>query len=160
MKPPLWHIAVGFVVTFILGLFVRRVMKYAGRTIPLTPPSDASDKQKHDWEMIIKGNESGAILGSLERIIFFAAFLAEAHIAVAAWLAFKVASKWNAWENVIAIPKKIDGVDDLNFLVARSSLGSHVLMTFQIGTAYNIIAGLFGALIARHLGDVLTSLGF
>jgi hypothetical protein len=159
MTIPFLHIIVGLLITVALGLLVPHVLAYAGKSISLDPPSGASDEQKREWKKLMKGNESGAVLGFLERLIFFAAFFAQAHIAVAAWLAFKVASKWNAWENVIAIPDKLEGIENLSFLVARRNWGSHVLMTFLIGTACNILAGLLGASVATHWTYVSASLG-
>jgi hypothetical protein len=154
---PLSHVLIGLVVTILLGFGVSPVMDYAKKSMHLPPPSEATADQ---WSQLMKGRESGAVLGWLERFMFFAAFLAGADIAVAAWLAFKVASKWNAWENVITVPKALEGVSELDFLIARRAWGSHVLMTFLIGTAYNVVAGLLGAATARHIDQIKGALGF
>ena len=147
----------GLIVTIALGAGAKPLLRYAGGSMPLVPPSKASDEQKRQWLELVKGSEGGAILGWLERLMFFAAFLLAAHIAVAAWLAFKVASKWQAWATVISIPDKLEiWNDDLDYLIARRRWGSHLLMTFLIGTAYNILVGMAGAAVVLY-GDALTA---
>ena len=65
-------------------------------------------------------------------------------------LAFKVASKWNAWTNIIAVPKELPGLDPLEYLAARRKWGSRVLVTFLVGTLANVLAGYFGAAVALY----------
>ena len=154
---PLLHVVVGLISTVLLGFGVLPLLDYAKKSMPLPPPNEATAEQ---WSKLVSGNEGGAVLGHLERFLFFAVFLAGAPLAAGAWLAFKVASKWNAWENILAIPSKLDGIEDLDFLNARRHWGSHVLMTFLIGTAYNLICGLLGAALAGHLNQILKSFGF
>ncbi len=153
-----WPLICGLAVTVLLGFGVRPLLDAAVKSTPLLPPGEASEKRKAQWLELMKGTEGGVTLGWLERFIFFAAFVSKAEIAVAAWLAFKVASKWNAWTNVIAVPDKIVDLDDLDFLIARRRWGSHVLMTFLIGTAYNIIAGMLGAAVVLHWSEIITAL--
>jgi hypothetical protein len=62
------------------------------KSMPLTPPNGADPRQQAQWQELTRGNEGGAVLGWLERLMFFAAVAAGASIAVGAWLAFKVAS--------------------------------------------------------------------
>ncbi|MEJ2228492.1 MAG: hypothetical protein P8Y67_09695, partial [Alphaproteobacteria bacterium] len=133
---------VGLFVTVILECFVGPLLKRAGDKIKLIPPSPTSEEQ---WRQLTSGNEGGKYIGRLERLIFFAAFFAQAYAIIGGWLVFKVASKWEAWSNVVSVPSRIEGIKDLDFLVARRRWASHVLVTFQVGTAYNIVAGLVGA---------------
>jgi len=58
------------------------------------------------WATSTQGHEGGKLLGHLERFLFLGVFWIDAPIVVVAWLAFKVTSKWNAWSNVITVPKK------------------------------------------------------
>ncbi|MHC8327267.1 hypothetical protein [Pseudomonas sp. LB1P83] len=140
-------ILAGLVVTILLGLTVKPLLTHATKSMSLPPPSGALDTE---WLKVISGNEGGSVLGALERFLFFSAFLANADVVVASWLAFKVASKWNAWTNIVAVPKDIQDVDPIGFLIARRSWATHLLTTFLVGTLANIIAGLLGAAFTRH----------
>jgi hypothetical protein len=101
-------------------------------------PDGASEKHKLQWKELTSGGEGGAYIGLLERFMFVAAFLTEnAPLAVGAWLTFKVASKWNAWTNITAVPGDIEGVSDLDVAIGRRRWASN---TFLVGTAYNIWA--------------------
>ena len=141
------QILVGLLATFLLGLTVKPLLKHAKKSMPLPPPNGALAAE---WSRVVSGNEGGRVLGHLERFLFFCAFFANADAVVAGWLAFKVASKWNAWTNVVSVPKDIAGVDPIGFLIARRSWASHLLMTFLIGTLANVIAGFLGVMVARH----------
>jgi hypothetical protein len=137
----------GLVATLLLGLAVKPLLDYAKKSMPLPPPSEGTATQ---WAAVTGGNEGGRYLGHLERLLFFCAFMAGAEAVVAGWLAFKVASKWNVWTNVVAVPKELPGIEPLDYLVARRSWGSHVLMTFLLGTLANVLAAFLGVLVARH----------
>lgn len=141
------QILAGLLVTFLLGLMVKPLLTHATKSMSLPPPSSALASE---WARVVSGNEGGSVLGFLERFLFFCAFLANADVVVAGWLAFKVASKWNAWTNVVSVPKDILGVDPIGFLIARRSWASHLLMTFLVGTLANVIAGFLGVVVTRH----------
>jgi len=120
---PLSQIAVGLLITLLLGFGAKPLLRQATKSMsPLRPPSAALTDQ---WAILTSASEGGAMLGWLERFIFFVALWAEAHILIGAWLAFKVASKWQAWSNVISVPNSIEGLDPIDFLIARRSWGSH-----------------------------------
>lgn len=110
------------------------------------------------WAELTGGNEGGAVIGRLERTAFFLAFWLEGGVAgaavVAAWLTFKLGSKWQAWTQTIALPEALDGVDALDYLVARRQWGSRVLTTFLVGTLANVLVGMIGGVVAQHLCDV------
>ena len=139
--------AIGLLLTLLLGLAVKPLVNGAKESMKLPPPTDWLAGR---WKELTDHNEGGAVLGFLERALFFLAFSLKADAVVAGWLAFKVASKWNAWTNIIAVPKEIPGIDPIEFLIARRYWGSHLLMTFLVGTLANVLAGFIGAAIARH----------
>jgi len=141
-----WHVLVGLLTTFILGLGVDPLLKHLQKSAALTPPNETL---RDKWATLTQGNEGGKILGYLERLLFFGAFWIDAPVVIASWLAFKVASNWNAWSNVISVPTKISGIDELDYLVARRRWGSQLLMTFLIGTLSNVVTGFLGAVIGR-----------
>ena len=145
----------GLLTVFFVGLCVGPLVKLVQRSMPLLPPSEAT---KEKWTALTEGNEGGWILGNIERLLFFGAFWVDAPTVTAAWLAFKVASKWNAWSNVISVPKTLSGIDELDFLIARRRWGSQLLTTFLVGTLSNIVIGLLGVGGGRYGYDFLRSL--
>ena len=89
-----WQVFGGLLLTYILGLCVGPLVKCIQRSAPLNPLNAAL---KGKWQELTKGNEGGKLLGDQERLLFFSAFWMDWPAVIAAWLAFKVASKWNAW---------------------------------------------------------------
>lgn len=141
-------VLVGLVCTLLFGLTVKPLIRRATESMSFPPPSEALASA---WKRLVAGDEGGAVLGHLERLLFFGAFLGGADVLVASWLGFKVASKWNAWTNVVAVPKDLPGIDPIEYLIARRNWASHVLVTFLIGTLANMIAGYAGAVAARYV---------
>jgi hypothetical protein len=160
MSLPLWHVTAGFLVTLVLGLGARPYIRWTGRSIPVELPPGVSEEHRCQWRDLTAGSEGGAFMGRIERFMFFAAFLADASLMIGAWLAFKVASKWNAWTNITAVPRQVEGIADLDFAIGRRRWASHVLMTFLVGTAYNICAGLLGAAVARNFEQLSKLIGY
>ncbi len=70
MSLSLSHVIAGLSVTTLLGFGVPFLFKLATRSMSLSPPSEATDKQKQQWNELVRGNEGGAILGCLERFMF------------------------------------------------------------------------------------------
>jgi hypothetical protein len=99
-------VASGLIVAFLLGLVVRPILEY-------TTGQD-----------IVGRGAGGKWLGLLERFFSFAIFWLEAYGSLAAWLTFKVASKWEAWSNVVRVPSDLPDVDKIDYFRARNQLGS------------------------------------
>lgn len=144
---PLSQFAVGFAATLVFGFGAKPIQSLAKRRMSLRPPNE---RLKQQWELLASANEGGALLGWLERFIFFGALWADASLLIGAWLAFKVASKWQAWSSVISVPSSIEGLDPMDYLLARRSWGSHLLMTFLVGTAYNILVALLAIAVGQY----------
>ena len=145
----------GLVVTLVLGLFVKPVVIYA-RTLSVLIPPDP--RLADEWQRITEGDEGGSVLGPLERVLFFGSLWTQAYLLVGIWLAFKVATKWNAWSDVIAVPGELEGVDPLDYLTARRRWGSNMLMTSLIGTLSNIVAAGVGVAAGRFGFDAIRTL--
>lgn len=141
------QIIIGLLIVFFLGLFVECIVKYVQKNIPLHPPNKVIKKK---WEELTGGDEGGVILGNLERLLFFGAFWIHMPEVVAAWLAFKVASKWQVWSNITSVPKTLPGVDEMEYLIARRRWGSQLLTTFLVGTLSNVIIGFLGSLVGQY----------
>ena len=93
-------------------------------------------------------------LGILERVLSYGAILGGVPIAIAGWLAFKVASKWQVWANVVQVPKETSsnlGKTEVGALIARHRWGSYVLMRFLLGTLSNILVGAALAFVVKYL---------
>ena len=82
---------------------------------------------------------AGFWLGICESVIFMAAFSGGGAAGGAAWLAFKVASKWKSWELIASDAAK------------RERAVTYGYRAFLLGTAGNIVIGLIGAFIAIEL---------
>ena len=132
-----------------IGFFINEATNV---TSAPTPPEGADEQE---WENIVspKGSEkAGRYLGFLERVLCFIAFYQAAYFLIGGWFAFKVASKWQVWSNVISVPKTIEGVSDMSYLRARRLWGGNILMRFLIGTLSNVI---FGSVLAFILKSVV-----
>ena len=160
MSQPLLHLVAGFLFTLLLGLGAGPYVRWAGRSITVDLPHSASEEHKRQWHDLTTGDEGGAFIGWIERLMFFAAFLVDGTpLVIGAWLAFKVASKWNAWTNITAVPKEVKGMAELDLAIGRRRWASRVLTTFLVGTAYNICTGMLGAAVARNFGQLSKLIG-
>jgi hypothetical protein len=136
-------VAVGIAV--ILNFAVKPFIKYTTSGLVPRPPSGIDDKT---WEDIVDRRRAGGWIGFLELLLFLACFLNQAYLLLAGWLAFKVATKWEAWANIVRVPEELPKVKGIDFLRARSQLGSYILSRFMIGTLLNILV----AVVASYIG--------
>jgi len=147
LAAPLIGLGLAWLARFPISRLVRSVKS----GIPLSAPSnDLAGK----WEDLVtdpKSDKSGAVLGDLERILFFLAFWLASWEVVAAWLAFKVAAKWEAWSTTGALPDSLPNTDPLAYLVARRRWASQRLMSFLVGTLANVLVAFVCVLIGKHL---------
>jgi ABC-type multidrug transport system permease subunit len=66
---------------------------------------------------------------------------------IGAWLAFKVAAKWESWTNIVKFNEKLENKDDFEYLKLRNNLATSVLQRFLIGTILNILIAFIGIVI-------------
>jgi hypothetical protein len=118
-------IGVGILVTAFLGLFCGRFLEIS--VIAKLPDEFEARKS-------LQGEGEGPDLGLLERLLFFAAVWMDAHVIAGAWLAFKVAAKWVAWEHIVKLPETLKYEDDRKYMYARLQLSSNLLGRFLSGT--------------------------
>jgi len=147
-----WLVIFGLVVNYLADFVTRWFLGNAPSTIQLEPPSKALAKK---WKELTAGNEGGAYLGYLERLLYFGAFWNNEPLIITAWLAFKLASKWNVWTNVIAVPEKIKKIDPIDYLIARRKWGSHMLVTFLVGTLSNLILAYVGVVTMHYAASLI-----
>jgi len=124
----------GLLVTIFLGWLCGAFLR---RTVTLEYPERFKDFKESE-----KGG-GGVQLGTLERVLFFAAFWLEQSVFVAGWLTFKVAAKWAVWQHIVRIPE--DAKDnDPNYLSQKRILSSILLGRFLNGTLYNVFCAVIG----------------
>lgn len=108
------------------------------------------------WKQIIERTPGGGTwIGALERYLSLAVFWKGGQFVflIAAWLAFKVAGKWEAWRNIVQVPPVLDEIPPLEWYGIRSVLGSWILTRFWLGTLVNVLIGLVAAYIGSHTYD-------
>ncbi len=143
---------IGITVTLSLQIGVGGLVQWTKNVIPLTPPNDSMAEK---WKTLTGDtSEPGSLLGKLECILFFGAAWSNSYELIAGWLAFKVASKWEAWSTITAVPLELKGAEDLDYLIARRRWGDQRLMTFLIGTLGNVVAAFVGAFIGHHANQI------
>jgi len=136
---------IGISICILSGSLVGKFRKYAVSNIKLTPPAGVTQK---DWDEATGGEgiaEPGKWLGIIERLLIFFAVWINEYTIIAAWLAFKVATKWEVWNNIVKVPDLLpeskDNLSTLCYLKARRAWGAMVLSGFLIGTITNVLIG-------------------
>jgi len=115
-------VAAGFVVTVVIAFFVTPLLNTVDRKFRCEGTQDLAPM-----------GPGARWLGFFEAVIFFSSFVVADLKGVAlagAWLVFKSAAKWKAWDSVLE--------KEHRSISARYRL-------FLLGTAANIVAGLAGA---------------
>jgi len=91
--------------------------------------------EKFRWVVNVPPSaKGGKLLGILETIFFFASLAMGSPELLAAWLVFKLGSKWEAFQNIIKVNMKA-GEEDVMPLKARHLSGTNVLQRLPTITA-------------------------
>lgn len=148
---------VGAIFLLVLGSVFSWWMK---TFIPWGKSEPPEGIDKDDWLRTVSGPGPGATyIGRLEALFVYLAVLYardEAGLLVAGWLAFKVASKWEMWTNVVRMPDSFEGASALAGLGARRKLGYVMYDRFLIGTLGNVMSGgIVAALVTRFSDPIL-----
>jgi len=143
----------GLLVTMVGGLCVKPLLEVLREKIKVPEISDVAETQAA-WEKLISHPDaSGRWVGTLERLVFFAALHLqprEAAAAIGVWLAFKVAAKWEAWNHMAHVPERIRGVPPLRLAVARRIWAAQGYATLVVGTSANFLLAACGAALAYY----------
>ena len=101
------------------------------------------------WNALRESNtiSGGAWLGTLERALGATAIWMNSTELLIGWFAFKVASKWQVWSNVVQIPNEIGEIDNLTFLRARRLWGANLFLRFLLGTLANVLLGICAGVV-------------
>lgn len=118
--------------------FTNRIQKRFKDSLPKATPIE--------WDkFFLDGNFTKPTrwLGRFEVTLFYICLFVKPE-GIGAWLAFKVAVKWESWTNIIKMPRKIKEINDFEYLVFRNKLATTVMQKFLIGTIGNILAAAIG----------------
>lgn len=91
----------------------------------------------------------GRWIGRFEVFMFLAALSFDKQIIIGAWLAFKVATKWEVWRNVVRVPETLKCSEEISWLQSRTAWGTWLLNRFLLGTIGNLAIA-FVAFIAAN----------
>lgn len=134
------------IIPAMVGVILRRLA-------PLNSGTAPEGMSPEMWQEILAGNPAAAKwLGGLEGLLAYGSFLAfnkNAALVVGGWLAFKVASKWESWQNIIQVPQSLKGVSEVDFLRARRQWGTTVYLRFLIGTLITLLFGFLAAALVN-----------
>jgi hypothetical protein len=148
----------GMLVTGVLGRMVERMLR-ATRELFWTDdflPSPAKEAWEKMFKMSPDTHTPVRWLGWMERFGFFLAFWSGEAVLVGGWLAFKVASKWAAWQNIVKVPESNENFSGEQLASARFRLGTHLLQRFLLGTLGNVLAALVGVAVGKLLVQLLS----
>jgi hypothetical protein len=132
----------------VLGFGVKALLSSAAAK-PTRPDNIAAEV----WDQIFEGTGGGPWIGALERYLSLAAFWTKNYALIAGWLAFKVASKWEVWKNIVQVPSALEEIPPFEWFRIRRLLGSWVLTRFWTGTLVNILIGLVSTYLGSHTYD-------
>ena len=150
-----FELVVGLIVIIVLGFGVGPILH---RTTQKDRPAPPSGVEPATWQAIFNLGASGKWIGFFERLLTFGIFWLGAYVALAGWLAFKVAAKWESWSNIVQVPSSLPNTEELEYFRARKELGSWIFSRFLIGTLLNALIGIVGAEIGKKSWDVVSFL--
>ncbi len=134
------------IITFYLALLVSYWFKKIQENEDFIPP-ERIDKEFWNKTFNLPENKLVATkyIGILESFLSLISFVSKNYVLLVAWLAFKQASKWAAWNTILKLPENINTIEELQYFKARNIIGSHTLQRWLLGTLSNIMVGFIGA---------------
>ena len=137
------HILLTLTLTIALGWPIEALLHAIGKKIEIPRPNRIPESEWKELTMI-PGRPGGRWIGHIERFLFFVSIITGVPELTVAWLAFKVASKWEAWGNVYKIPPKLHRATEFEFFLARTRWGSRTFQRSVVGTGANLAAAFIG----------------
>jgi len=132
----LLHYSIGYLYSIVAGHFL--ISWFSKTAWSVLEGNSESDKDKQQrW--------ATALAGTIDRIIYTSSLLFAAKEFIAVWLAFKIASQWNKWD------------DEKEPHKARAFF--HL---FVIGTGFSLMYGVIGGLLVEWLqqGEYIPATAF
>lgn len=114
------------------------------------------------WNALLPDNidVGGKWIGFIERFLSVVAAWTMHYEILIAWFAFKVASKWQTWSNLVKIPDKIENISDLDFLKVRRILSARLYDRLLTGTGINVGLGIAVGLLVKYVYGLFTNCQF
>jgi len=145
----------GLFVTLLLGLYTTRMNERLKKFQPQTGTELWRRLGGSEAE-----REMTRRLGLLEQGLFFASFVVGEYILIGAMLAFKLASKWQVWQQIVKVPEKLDYIygfdntldginNELDYFLFRNWWATQTSSRFIIGTFCNLLAAFIGSLVEK-----------
>jgi hypothetical protein len=146
-------IGTGLLVAQVLGTWCKC---FLCRSVTATVPKSIRLNRRQE-------NDGSRQLGTFEVLLFFTSVSLGEYSIAGAWLAFKVAAKWAAWQYIAQKPHEtLNSIDRTTHahdvylgLRERLRLSNYLLGTFINGTLYNIVAAGIGGIIENLILTVL-----
>jgi hypothetical protein len=148
------NLFLGILLCSIIGMFNSELLEV------FVDREKARKNIRNGWKDIIPNkNEKyirpGGYLGFFERILFFVLAYESKYEVIGFWLAFKVATKWNAWKNIVQVPESLpeerNNKDEIEWLTAKREFSGWVMMRFQLGIILNILIGVGTAILIKNI---------
>jgi hypothetical protein len=74
----------------------------------------------------------------------------------AAWLVFKLGSKWESWQSIVKVPEEPPaGVDTFAYVGAKNRWASLTLQRWLVGILLNVTCAFIGLAVAKGLQHLL-----
>lgn len=90
-------------------------------------------------------------LGTMEVIFYYISIYFNQYPLIAAWLAFKVASKWNTWSTIAKIPDHLQDVNGYDYLEAKNLVATITLQRWLLGNLSNILGAILSLFLSYWL---------
>ena len=139
----------GLFTTMILGiLYVDKKLSNISDEFKIKESDYGVDKIIKSQSIVfnIPSVKESASLGEAERILLFFSWIILPEMIIG-WFLFKVASKWELWNNVYKFPEVFSNSSKEESLSARIWLGARTYQRFLIGAILNILVSLIGFVI-------------
>jgi len=137
------YLVMGFLPVLYLATPIAEIL----RELPNSTIKPPNGVNKTQWKALLSTEESvngSKLLGKYERILFYIVLHTRRYEILAGWMAFKLASKWEVWGNIIRVPETLGRAGSLDYLIARKRWGVRTYQRFTIGMLLDFFAANVG----------------
>lgn len=145
------ELLIGFFATLVLGFIVDKILVNINKEFD-RKKSEYMPGTELDGHSIfnIPSPKGSAFLGEAERALFYFSWFIFPQMIIG-WFLFKVASKWEVWNNIYRFPETLEPWTKIQSLSARIWLGARTYQRFLIGAILNILVSMAGFAISIFL---------
>lgn len=124
----------------------------AGSALSVQTILDKVSRLSDGFDIGTRKRQATRWIGFLETGLFYASFVLGKYELAGGWLAFKVASKWPAWQHIAQPPPAVDTMDGFR---TRNHWASVTLQRWLLGVLLNGAWAAVGVAAARAIGALL-----